>query len=76
MTSGSSLEIVGLPRSVGGFHGIRAFSEVFQALSLSLPQALHGSEVNGPRVSSWRGCLARSLLGDDIFPRGGMRRTG
>jgi hypothetical protein len=45
-------------------------------LSLSLPRALHGSEVNGPWVSSWRGCLARSLLGDDIFPRGGMRRTG
>jgi hypothetical protein len=39
-------------------------------LPLSVPRTLHGSEVNGARVSSWRGCLARSLLGDDVFPRG------
>jgi hypothetical protein len=35
--------------------------------SFSVPRALHGSEVDGARVSSWRGCLARSLLGDDVF---------
>jgi hypothetical protein len=40
-------------------------------LPLSIPQALHGSEVNGARVGSWRGCLVRSLLGDNVFPRGG-----
>jgi hypothetical protein len=45
-------------------------------LPLSIPWALHVSEVNGTRVGSWRDCLARSLLGDDVFPRGGVRRTG
>jgi hypothetical protein len=46
MTSGSKLEIVGLSRSVGGFHGVWAYSGVFQTLSLSLlPEAL-GGEVN------------------------------
>jgi hypothetical protein len=37
MTSGSSLEIVGWPRSVGGFHSVWACSGVFLALSLSIP---------------------------------------
>jgi hypothetical protein len=32
MTSGSSLEIVGLPRSVGGFHSVWAYSRVFMVL--------------------------------------------
>jgi hypothetical protein len=41
-------------------------------LPLFVPQALHGSEANGARVSSLRSCLARSLLSDDVFPRGGM----
>jgi hypothetical protein len=45
-------------------------------LPLSIPHALHGSEVNGVRVGSWRDCLVRSLLGDDVFPHGGMRRIG
>jgi hypothetical protein len=44
-------------------------------LPLSIPQALHGIEVNYAWVGSWRGCLARSLLGDDVFPRGGVRWT-
>jgi hypothetical protein len=34
MTSGSTLEIVGWPRSVGGFHGVRACSEVFMVMRL------------------------------------------
>jgi hypothetical protein len=42
-------------------------------LHLSIPWALHGSKVNGAQVGLWRGCLARSLLGDDVFPRGGVR---
>jgi hypothetical protein len=42
-------------------------------LPLSVPQALHGCEVNDDRVGSWRGCLARSLLGDNVFPHGGVR---
>jgi hypothetical protein len=33
MTSGSSLEIVIWPRLVGGFHGVQAYSRVFQAPS-------------------------------------------
>jgi hypothetical protein len=37
-------------------------------LPFSIPQALHDSEVNGAQVGLWRGCLARSLLGDDVFP--------
>jgi hypothetical protein len=40
-------------------------------LPLSIPQALHGSEVNGSYVGSWGGCLARSLFSGDIFPREG-----
>jgi hypothetical protein len=32
MTSGSSLEIVSLPRSVGGFHNVWAYSRVFMVL--------------------------------------------
>jgi hypothetical protein len=34
MTSGSSLELVGLPRSIGGFHYVWAYFGVFQAPSL------------------------------------------
>jgi hypothetical protein len=45
-------------------------------LPLSIPQALHGSKVNDAQVNSQRGCLTRSLLGDDVFPRGGVRWTG
>jgi hypothetical protein len=33
MTNGSSLEIVGWPRSVGGFYGVRAYSRVFTVMS-------------------------------------------
>jgi hypothetical protein len=36
MTSWFKHEIVGSSRLVGGFHGIRAYFGVFQALSLSL----------------------------------------
>jgi hypothetical protein len=43
---------------------------------LIVPRALHGSGGNGARVGSWRGCLVRSLLGDDVFPHGAMRWTG
>jgi hypothetical protein len=42
----------------------------------TIPQALHGSGVDGARVGSWKGCLARSLLGGDVFPRGVMRWMG
>jgi hypothetical protein len=37
MTSGSSLEMVGLTRLVGGFHGVQAYSGVFQAPSYCSP---------------------------------------
>jgi hypothetical protein len=36
MTSGSKLEMVDLPRSVGGFHGVQACSGAFLPLSLSV----------------------------------------
>jgi hypothetical protein len=54
------------------------FGPILESSRLPLPvsQALHGSEVDGARVGSWRGCLARSLFGGDIFPRGVMRWTG
>jgi hypothetical protein len=42
-------------------------------LPLTIPRALHSSGVDGARVGSWRGFLARSLLGGDVFPRGAMR---
>jgi hypothetical protein len=45
-------------------------------LPLSVPQVLHGSEVNGAGVDLCRGFLERSLLGDDIFSRGGVRWIG
>jgi hypothetical protein len=73
MTSGSRLEIVGLLRSVGGFHGVWAYSGVFRTLSL-LPGPL-GGEVNDARVGSQRDCFVMSLLGDNAFPRRVMRRT-
>jgi hypothetical protein len=77
MTSGSRLEIVGSPSSVGGFHGIWAYSGVFQALCLRvcLFSGPPCSEVNDAQVDSWRDCFMMSWLDDDLFPRGMMRRT-
>jgi hypothetical protein len=37
MTSGPRLEKLDLPRSVGGFHGVQAYSRVFQAPSYCSP---------------------------------------
>jgi hypothetical protein len=75
MTTGSKLEKIGLLRSVGGFHGVRAYSGVFQAPSYYS---------SGPtrQWSEW--CLGRFLerllsevlLGGDVFPHGPMRWTG
>jgi hypothetical protein len=45
-------------------------------LPLTVLRALHGSGVDGARVGSSRGCLVRSLLDDDVFPRGVMSWTG
>jgi hypothetical protein len=42
----------------------------------TVPWALHDSGVDGARVSSYRGYLAKSLLGGDVFPRGTMRWMG
>jgi hypothetical protein len=50
-------------------------SESFR-LPLSVPWALHGSEVNGAWVGSWRGCLAKSLLGGDVFSCGLLVYSG
>jgi hypothetical protein len=38
----------------------------------TIPQALHDSGVDGTQVGSWGGCLAKSLLGNDVFPHGAM----
>jgi hypothetical protein len=76
MTSGLRLEMVGLARLIGGFYGVRVCSEVFRSLSLFVPRALHSTEVNCVQVDSWRGCLARFLLGNDVFHRGVVQWTG
>jgi hypothetical protein len=67
MTSGSRLDIVGLSRSVGVFHGVRACSGVLLAMRWMMIEKV-------PRVTAlwgwlffaakslwrpvWRGCLA------------------
>jgi hypothetical protein len=45
-------------------------------LPIFVPWALPGGEVNGAQVGSWRDCLAMSLLGGDVFPRGVVRWMG
>jgi hypothetical protein len=37
---------------------------------------LNSSGVDGAQVGFWGGCLARSLLGNDVFPHGAMRWMG
>jgi hypothetical protein len=51
LTNGSRLEMVGSPRSIGGFHGVQVCSKVFQSLSLC-SLGLPGSEVNDAYVGS------------------------
>jgi hypothetical protein len=76
MTSRSRLEIVGAPWSVRGFHGVRACSGVFWALSLSLHSLSPPSgDVNDTQVVSWRDYFRMSLLGGDILSRGVVRWT-
>jgi hypothetical protein len=75
MTSESRLEMVGSPRSVGSFRGVRACSGVSLSLSLCSP-GLPGSEMNNAKVSSWRGCFLMSWLGSDFFPYEMMRWMG
>jgi hypothetical protein len=50
------------------------FEPILEAsrLPLSIPRFLHGSELNGAQLGSRRGCLARSLLDDNVFPHGGV----
>jgi hypothetical protein len=45
-------------------------------LPLTIPWALHNSGVDGAQVGSWGGCLARYLLGGDVFPHGAIRWMG
>jgi hypothetical protein len=45
-------------------------------LPLTIPWALHGSGENDAQVGSWKGCLVRSLHGDDFFLHGSMRWIG
>jgi hypothetical protein len=41
MTSGSSLEIVGWPRLVGGLHSVRAYSGVFTMMRWTVLEKVH-----------------------------------
>jgi hypothetical protein len=76
MTSKSRLEIVDSLKSVGGFHGVRAYSRVFRALSLPLYYpGPPGGEMNDAPVYSWRDCFVISLLGSDTFSCGVVRGT-
>jgi hypothetical protein len=45
------------------------FGPILESFRLppTVPQALHGSGVDGARVGSLGGCLVRSLLGGDVF---------
>jgi hypothetical protein len=54
------------------------FGHVLESSRLppTVPQAHHDSGVDGAQVSSLGGCLARSLLGSDVFPHGAMRWMG
>jgi hypothetical protein len=73
MISGSILEMVGMQRSVGGFHGIRPSSGVFLwpfGCSLWL-LGLPGDEVDDTQVGSCRGCFVGSFLGGEVYPCGG-----
>jgi hypothetical protein len=47
----------------------------FSRLPPTIPWALHGNGVDSAQVGSWGGCIARSLLHGDVFPRGAMRWT-
>jgi hypothetical protein len=58
MISEFRFEKVGLLKSVGGFHGVRAYSGVFRAPSYCS---------SSPSWQWVSGCLARSLLGGDVF---------
>jgi hypothetical protein len=74
MTSGSRHE---MSICQGRLEASTVFGPVLESskFPLSIPRALHGCEVNGALVILRRGCLARSLLGDDVFPRGGVQWT-
>jgi hypothetical protein len=54
---------------------IMVFRPVLESSRLppTVPWAFHGSGVDGAWLGSWGGCLARSLLGDDVFPHEAMR---
>jgi hypothetical protein len=76
VTSGSRLKMVGLSRSVGGFHSVQAVVESSR-LSLSIcSPGLPDSEANDAQVDSWRGCFMMSWLCSDFFPRGTMTWMG
>jgi hypothetical protein len=45
-------------------------------LAPTVPWALHDSGVDGARVDCWGGCVARSLLGSDVFPCRAIRWMG
>jgi hypothetical protein len=41
MTGGCRLEMVSSPRSVGGFHGVRAYSRVFLVMRWVMLEKVH-----------------------------------
>jgi hypothetical protein len=60
-----------------GLDASTVFEPVLESsnLPLTIPQALQDSGMGGAQVSSWIGCLARSIVGGDVFPQGAMRWT-
>jgi hypothetical protein len=53
MTSGSIVEMVGLPKSVGGFHSVWAYSGVFLVMRWTILEKVLGSLPCGPGFP-WR----------------------
>jgi hypothetical protein len=77
MTSGFKYKIVGSSRLIGGLHGVRACSGVFQALSLSLPSLGPPSgEVNGARFGSLERLLRDVLACRRCLPMWGSKVDG
>jgi hypothetical protein len=61
----------------GQLEASTVFGSVLESSGCSLRLlSLPSDEVDGARVGSCRGCFVGSLLGDDAFPRGELRRTG
>jgi hypothetical protein len=75
VSSNSSLSERGKYSCAPCLEATTVFGPVLESsrLSPTVPRTVHNSGVDGARVGSSGCCLARSLLGSDVFPHGGMR---